>query len=574
MPKLTQISLIISTILLTACGGSDSSTPEVDDQLPVETDFSHQVIGTVVDLGVVAGAEACIDLNMNLTCDDSEPTSTTDQDGGFQIDWESATESPAFNLLATWVPVAPQSTSKWQPRRINNPDGSVTLQSLQENNGFINNLTDMQVQAYQRLAEDDDLSEAQRIIAMAEFKRLLVETYGLTGENPIRLDAATASSEQFIQTYQVHQYLAAQVDAIEEPMSTLEAVVAVERVLAATLSQINMLIEQSGQSASEYLASAPAALTTVVEQQVIALGFKEQPIDDSLMTATDWQVINEGILSSESGNHALSFTLNPNDLVYLNYGAIDESIVGFEINDMVTIIETSPDVDEGIIPMSCWNVDKAQWVSSEDAEAVEPSYSGNTLTTVYEGTSTEIYMQVTKLDTQTDAWQSLIGATNSAFKLADITWPRTMYRLNVEMEDDVICRPTNENDQFTWDHPVASPDNLDTRLIVKTFFNYDFEADDFSVDGNEFTISEQDTYRWQLVDTPNGQKAIEIVNSDENVPSIFIDADYYLWDENVIIEVELESKIQINQDSYAMLIFEQSMDEVLYDHFMGLKTEN
>jgi hypothetical protein len=66
-------ALVLACLALTGCGGGGGSSA------------ASVVSGTVID-GYIEGAEVCLDLNNNQTCDAGEPKATTGKDGGYKLD--------------------------------------------------------------------------------------------------------------------------------------------------------------------------------------------------------------------------------------------------------------------------------------------------------------------------------------------------------------------------------------------------------------------------------------------------------------------------------------------------------
>jgi hypothetical protein len=69
------LSIITSSLLLSACGGSSGDTTS-------STSITSSFSGIAVD-GYISGATTCLDLNINSSCDASEPTTVTDDTGKF-----------------------------------------------------------------------------------------------------------------------------------------------------------------------------------------------------------------------------------------------------------------------------------------------------------------------------------------------------------------------------------------------------------------------------------------------------------------------------------------------------------
>lgn len=78
-PKTLLASVI--ALSLSACGGDSSS--DSGTTTPNESNVAHA--GKAAD-GYLQYANVCLDLNNNKSCDDNEPSATTDEDGSFTLD--------------------------------------------------------------------------------------------------------------------------------------------------------------------------------------------------------------------------------------------------------------------------------------------------------------------------------------------------------------------------------------------------------------------------------------------------------------------------------------------------------
>lgn len=100
-------ALALAGLFLAGCGGGTGSTPQA----------SASLAGTVVD-GYIQGANVCLDLNANLTCDSNEPKAVTAKDGSYKLDTSGLTANQLKTAhLLTEVP----DTAKDQD------DGGLTL---------------------------------------------------------------------------------------------------------------------------------------------------------------------------------------------------------------------------------------------------------------------------------------------------------------------------------------------------------------------------------------------------------------------------------------------------------------
>jgi hypothetical protein len=93
---------VIAAAVLAACGGGDeSSSPTEAKPTPLPT---AALPGKVID-GYIEGATVCLDLNINQTCDASEPSATSKADGTYSLDITGlTTEKIKAAHLLTVVP--------------------------------------------------------------------------------------------------------------------------------------------------------------------------------------------------------------------------------------------------------------------------------------------------------------------------------------------------------------------------------------------------------------------------------------------------------------------------------------
>src|SRR5471030_1302037 len=74
----TCLLLITAGILLTGCGGDDSSSSSTSGTA------SPTISGNVID-GYIQGAKVCLDVNNNNRCDSDEISATTTEGGAFTL---------------------------------------------------------------------------------------------------------------------------------------------------------------------------------------------------------------------------------------------------------------------------------------------------------------------------------------------------------------------------------------------------------------------------------------------------------------------------------------------------------
>ena len=85
--NLLAAAILTPTLVLTGCFFDDD-----DDDKPGSGGSTSSSAGLAYD-GYLIGATVCIDLNLNKTCDASDPSSTTDANGNFNITGLTATQA-------------------------------------------------------------------------------------------------------------------------------------------------------------------------------------------------------------------------------------------------------------------------------------------------------------------------------------------------------------------------------------------------------------------------------------------------------------------------------------------------
>ncbi|MBM7074232.1 hypothetical protein JQC92_19750 [Shewanella sp. 202IG2-18] len=412
--------------LLSACGSDDKKDEPiviVPPTPPVATNYDHQINGTVLFQGNVSSAQVCVDLDMNKTCDDEEPTATSNNEGVYQIEWASQQESPDYYLLASWSSAA-SAANVPQPLRVNIVSGSVgqgfsnthsastrsvsQLFALKDHAGAINALTDIEFQRYQlMLAANKTDSEVQEL--RSRLAVILKSVYGVTSDDVFMMTAEESQSDVFVSTFEVQRYIFALIaDLVSDPL-------AVDEVMSASIEQIRALIAQSQQSVLDYLATEPLELYYVINDALTAQGYIEQPISDNLMSQTDWDLVFDGLGFKdmpESRNTEDNFTLAPshlNSVFTLNYGDESEHMFGAIITEPTgagvpkafSLVVNFDEEDE--IPQECWNTDLNRWINPDRADSdYQPKdieISGNVITTFYDGTEVPINIRVDKVST-------------------------------------------------------------------------------------------------------------------------------------------------------------------------------
>ncbi|MXR69554.1 hypothetical protein GNT65_12860 [Shewanella sp. JBTF-M18] len=551
--RLTHLSsLLLGTCLLSACGGSndDSDTP-TDGGVP-PTSFDHQVIGTVVYQGAVAGAEVCVDLNQNASCDTDEPSTIADVDGKYQIDWSSDVEMPVYDLIANWQQAAETATkpallkAAFRTDALNanasksdsnqgviSMEGVGKLVALQEHGGEINPMTHLEYQRVARMRAAGTTSldiVTQRGLLAA----LLLNIYERDG-NPYKLSAEQSLSPEFVDTYQLHRHLEALIG------EQLGDVLAVDDIMSITRDQLRDLVDESGMSTEDYLASDPMAVRFLVNNALIAEEYIETPIDAKIMSDADWQVITTNYL--EEGQQPSMFNLGPAILEHfftLDYGNPELSFIGRISDNQVTglVLRTPVEEDDHL---ECWNTDMKKWINPDRKDqGYQPpamTFIDNTMNSVYSGTNVPVTIEFTKYSGTGEEWQAILSTTPPALKLAELNWPSQVYRYRIHQAEDVMCR-TEEFD--TKEMPLhQDPQQLTTADVARLSWP-SLYPDELVIDEENQRITNkmtEATFEWSLIDSPSDQSIIHIVEIVEPQFANFVLATDYLIDGADIFEV-------------------------------------
>ncbi|MCL2916463.1 hypothetical protein L2725_22255 [Shewanella corallii] len=72
--------------VLAACGGSDSTETPTQEPPPTPPPAPSPTLSGKVADGYLVGAKVCLDLNENKTCDDGEPSATSEAGGDFELE--------------------------------------------------------------------------------------------------------------------------------------------------------------------------------------------------------------------------------------------------------------------------------------------------------------------------------------------------------------------------------------------------------------------------------------------------------------------------------------------------------
>ncbi|NKF49348.1 hypothetical protein G3R49_01975 [Shewanella sp. WXL01] len=536
LPKKTVVASLLSIYLLSGCGGSSNTDkPDEDtqpDNPPVTTTYDHQVSGVVAYHQLVSGADVCVDLNQNQLCDTDEPTSVTDVEGKYQIDWTSEVEAPKYMLVASWAQAAPVSISPTKleinaaptkPNAANKPtfeavvnnDGQAKLMARQAHQGEINYLTHLEVR---RLLEmiAQDLPEAEVELLLSKLETILK---GL-------LEEAEANPYLFTN----EEYLQKKIVIIERLLGYLELVLAdiafealkLEELLLHIHQQAKTLIEGSSLSIEDYLASDPLEFSFLINNSLTMLGHIENPFDDRIMSANDWQIVEANFFSDDEGlSNLITLNLTPS-VVFV--GVSDDtnkqllgtlSTDGFNHHIFDYAQEPGSEVGEEQI-RECWNHTELSWEQIDGITPTEPIapyiYVDNSLTTQFMVSDAHMTFTFTKVDTQSDFWESIIAATPAPLALADISWPGVMYTFDAVQDKDVMCRIKDDYETYELSSAIDEIEQLSTSIVARSLFP---NEDPLELQINEaektfYHPLEGQTNRWTLLQGPNGTDIIEI----------------------------------------------------------------
>ncbi|WP_434950454.1 hypothetical protein ACRWQL_13345 [Shewanella sp. HL-SH4] len=553
--------------LLSGCGGSsDTPVQEVPDlKPPVQpTEYNHQVTGLAVYQGALSGASICIDLNQNYVCDNDEPTSVTDVNGNYQIDWKSEVEIPEYYLLANWTaltaasitPAKVLSANFKNPQPIQAPssvvdeNGQGMLIALPEHNGAINGLTHIKAS---RLAtmKLQGLSAADIQTQSAELDGYLAFLYGQQLNSLYQLSVAQSISERVITVELLHAYLqqviAGQVDSI----------LVIELLLANIYDQFEILIDTLNLTPQQFVQANPLDARFIINDELILLGLIQQPIDSQIVSFEEWEAVMENLkdmtnvftLNSIGDFHIFSMSKSQPKSTLV--GIMDAGqFFGF-------IQEDSPNENER--QQECWNSQESIWVkpNSNPTLPIAPDIQGNTLHLVYEGTNVPITITIEKYQTASEVWQSFLSASPSFLKLADIEWPSTIYRLYFSQADDVMCREADSYQVYEY-ADTFNPATFNTLGVIDTFYSYILPGDVLINDQEDtYTfVDSGETYGWKLLTSPNMLPLIEVKQQLPENKQLNVLPSYYLYTDGVFIEVELNEKFNYaNTPSYLQLSF-------------------
>ncbi|PWF63483.1 hypothetical protein CBX96_10125 [Shewanella sp. BC20] len=572
-PKL--LSLLIATSLLTACSGSDDKDNTTTTPEPTPpTEYAHKVTGQVTYIGAIAGANVCVDLNQDLSCSEGEPSTTTGTDGKYQIDWKSETEKPNYYLLANWIDTAPSSARSAlamssAAANTNATTGGMNIVALPDHAGHINALTNIEFSRYRKMIEAD--LTPQQVI---EFRAKLKSLYA-TGFKQVEADLFSLSPEitlqpTFIDTLLLHDYL---LNLTNE--RTVEILAAIE-VLIAAFEAFENLILGYGFGTEAYLQTNPVAVTNKVESTLVSFGYMEAPVDDKAMNSTDWDTVFSSIFNPTGESHLLNIeTVRNSHFIALSYGLDNDSLFGVVSGDAVVLFDNGsgePNRTE------CWNEPMKKWINASRNDQgyllKEPVIEGNKIKTVHAGTEIPVEMNFHKYQNTAADWQDLLANLPSDLKLASLSWPSQIYRIDIKQSADVICR---EEDPVTYETGVETASELSSSLIVKLLWPYSYPESYIEDSPHKFTILDsfgqpEHQYEWDISTSPNGGKLLTITEIEADpITSKTIQAHYYLVTANLLTEADLFKALDTAENKQLYnFTYDSSFSNTLRNHFKSL----
>lgn len=579
--------ILLSSSLLIACGGSDSEEPETTPPVtgnPDPTEYDHQVQGVLAFEGAISGADICIDLDMNSLCDTNEPSSTTDTDGQYQIDWKSEVEAPSYYLIANWIDSTrsnvsqPQILSRsFKASKLNSVDvnkkysnradifnnGNGQLIALSDHQGAINALTHTEFKRYQQMLAQG-LSENEIADLRLQLGRLIDGLYAPNTGNAYQVTPSISNSEEFKATFLTHMHVAALIG------DQLNATLAIEKVLTLSRAAITALAEENQLSLPEFLATDPIEVRYIVSDSLISQGYIETPFDEKIMNDNDWQVLRDNLFNDGIGHNFSLTPPNSLSMFQLEYGDASKSLFGYVYDGQLlgNEGELTPDLSTEL----CWDNQSNSWQDSAANYSSNGQITNNIISFSSFGTSVQTKLKFEKYNTNSDTWNSIINAQPAAFKLNQLQWPEYVYRYHVEQDDDVMCKA---KDPSSFVMPVASVDALTTDDIARTVWSM-FYPDSLIIDEDKreikvsYTAGEYSTFTWEHDTSPNGSPLIRIFEFHEPIngqtKSTFLE---YVAENGLLTEVEINKSFSFDDFNDHLLISYDGETNGFSQHFVA-----
>jgi len=596
------LAILISGALLVGCGSSDddssteitqpdSGTPttQPDSGTPTTpvSEYNHQVTGLAVYQGALSGATVCADLNQNLVCDSDEPFTITDVDGNYQIDWKSEVETSDYYLVANWeAATATQSiqarslalkiknpTNRAAPKSIVSDEGKGTLIASPQYNGAINNLTHIKLSRVLEM-KSQNLSDSDISQLSTQLDDLLANLYQLDATTLYAVSADASAKASFIRLEYAIAYLQ-QVIATQIPN-----LIAAEIIINAIYAELWKILSESGLSAEEFFSTDVFTLAANIlfSDAAIALGFTELPIDSRILSQNDWDIVLGNIINENGFANTLSLTLSSDLNAFSLHNADNTKALNwlFKQPNLEFAFEvTFREDEEDDTQTECWNKTDKRWYTEDNGPVIEPTITGNTFNTVYTGTDVPITIDIDKITgaNNSEYWQSVLNMSPEILKLDTLTWPDTLYRLNITQTADVMCRDVDDYQTYELSSFVTE-ETLSTTMIAEILFDFYF-PDNISIDEENQTIALLDDdgsieQRFQMTksNSPSDQLLIEVAEIVEGSAQQYVSPDYFVLDNQQLIEVELNKTMQTSTANNVSVTFDNNtgFTQTLYQH--------
>jgi hypothetical protein len=592
------LAMLISAAMLVGCGSSDddSSTditqPDSGTPTTPVSEYNHQVTGLAVYQGALFGATVCADLNKNLACDTDEPYSITDNEGNYQVDWNSEIETPDYYLVANWEAAKAtqairarslalnikNSTTRSAPKSIVSDAGKGTLIASPQYNGAINNLTHIKLSRVMEM-KSQNLSDSEINQLSTQLDGLLATLYQLDAATLYAVSAEASATASFIRLEYAIAYLQ-QVIATQIPN-----LIAAEIIINAIYAELWQILSDSGLSAEEFFSTDVFTLAANIlfSDAAIALGFTELPIDSRILSQNDWDIVLGNIINENGFANTLSLALLSQFSTFsLDNDETGKTVIGSASIDGIGYVTEFPkDIGEQEIEIECWNTTHNGWYTIAPLPTTEPFIDGNSYKTVYESTDVNVTINVEKILTPSDSWSSILNIIPDSLKFNTLNWPQTLYSINVSQEADVMCREVNNYEIYDLpDYETADMITVDD--IARAQFDSLYP---------EFIIVDEQQSKITLLDInlqPETTFTVERSISPSNQPLIITTEDaindkvaehilptYYLVADQQLIEVNLNKAFDTKDaNNQLMMTYDNSerFTQILYNHLLSLKT--
>ncbi|WP_351123071.1 hypothetical protein [Shewanella sp. T24-MNA-CIBAN-0130] len=170
-------------------------------------------------------------------------------------------------------------------------------------------------------------------------------------------------------------------------------------------------------------------------------------------------------------------------------------------------------------------------------------------------------------------WQSVLNMSPEILKLDTLTWPDTLYRLNITQTADVMCRVVDDYQTYELSSFVTE-ETFSTTMIAEILFDFYF-PDNISIDEENQTIALLDDdgsieQRFQMTksNSPSDQLLIEVAEIVEGSAQQYVYPDYFVLDNQQLIEVELNKAMQTSTANNVSVTFDNNtgFTQTLYQH--------